>query len=173
MIIVPQTRTGEVIPETPMGPLTLLFSSTGLTQIKFGEISNLEPAGAPFEIAARELDAYFSGERIHFSVTLDPQGTTFQKRVWALLKTIPYGETRSYGQIARLLGDVGLARAVGRANGSNPIPIICPCHRVIGANGQLTGYRGGIHRKEFLLRLEDRSLRPDLFSHFEDTQSSS
>lgn len=173
MLIVPQNCTCGVISETPLGPLTLIFSSSGLTRIEFGAVSNYESAGTPFEVAAQELDAYFSGNLTRFSIKLDPHGTAFQKRVWTLLETIPYGETRSYGQLARLLGDVNLSRAVGGANGTNPIPIIYPCHRVIGANGQLTGYGGGIHRKETLLRLEARNTSPDLFSQFEDTQSPS
>ncbi len=173
MRIVPQNFTCGIISETPLGPLTLIFSSIGLTRILFGTMSGYEPAGISFEVAAQELDAYFSGKLSRFSVKLDPHGTTFQKRVWALLETIPYGETRSYGHLARLLGNVNLSRAVGRANGSNPIPIICPCHRVIGANGQLTGYGGGIHRKETLLQLETRNTSPDLFSQFGDTQSPS
>lgn len=173
MLIVSQNSTCGIISETPLGPLTLVFSSVGLTNIEFGTISNYEPAGIPFEEAAQELNAYFCGKLTRFSIKLDPYGTVFQKRVWTLLETIPYGETRSYGQLARLLGDANLSRAVGRANGSNPIPIIYPCHRVIGAHGQLTGYAGGIHRKEALLRLETRNTRPNLFSQFEDTQSPS
>ena len=173
MLIVPQNSTCGVIPKSPLGPLTLVFSSVGLTNIEYGAISDYEPAGIPFEAAAHELDAYFSGKLTRFSIKLDPHGTAFQKRVWTLLETIPYGETRSYGQLARILGDVNLSRAVGRANGSNPIPIVYPCHRVIGANGHLTGYGGGIHRKETLLRLEARNTSPDLFSQFEDTRSPS
>ncbi len=85
--------------------------------------------------------------------------------MWALLQTIPYGETRSYGHLARVLGDANLARAVGHANGSNPIPILYPCHRVVGSNRHLTGYRGGLHRKDILLQLEARHTRPELFRH--------
>lgn len=171
---VPKNFTGGIISETPVGPLTLIFSPLGLTRIQFESLSeDYEPAGTLFETAAQELAAYFAGELTRFSVPLAPCGTAFQKRVWALLPDIPYGETRSYGQLARLLGDSRLARAVGRANGSNPIPIIYPCHRVMGANGQLTGYSGGLHRKELLLHLEAGNTQADLFSHCEDTPRAS
>jgi len=169
MLTIPSKTKCGVIPETPVGPLTLIFSNQGLTEIQFGSASEYEPAGSNFLQASYELDAYFSGQLTHFSVNLDPSGTAFQRRVWALLETIPYGETRSYGQLAKMLGDVNLARAVGRANGTNPIPIMCPCHRVVGANGQLTGYRGGIHRKQILLNLEAQHIRPRLFSDPIDT----
>jgi len=102
----------------------------------------------------RELDAYFQGKLRAFSVPLAPRGTDFQKRVWIALTKIPYGETRSYGQQAHSIGQPAAVRAVGAANGKNPIGIIVPCHRVIGANGTLTGYAGGLHNKEFLLKLE-------------------
>ncbi len=132
-------------------------------RIQFGAISECESAGAPFDAAVKELAAYFLGKLDSFSVKLDVRGTAFQKRVWALLDTIPYGETRSYGELARRLGDVRLARAVGTANGANPIPIILPCHRVIGSTGQLTGYGGGLERKQTLLQLEAEYTGTDLF----------
>ena len=102
----------------------------------------------------RELDAYFRGELRAFTLPLAPQGTNFQKRAWSALTKIPYGETRSYGQQAHSIGSPAAVRAIGAANGKNPIGIIVPCHRVIGANGSLTGYAGGLHNKEFLLKLE-------------------
>jgi len=104
--------------------------------------------------AARQLQAYFAGELTQFQLPLDMQGTEFQKRVWNALQTIPYGETRSYRQIAELLEQPSAVRAVGAANGSNPIPIVVPCHRVIGANGKLVGYGGGLPLKRRLLDLE-------------------
>jgi methylated-DNA-[protein]-cysteine S-methyltransferase len=104
--------------------------------------------------AAEELDAYFAGELRQFSVPLDLRGTAFQRRVWQRLLEIPYGETRSYGYIARALGRPTAGRAVGRANGTNPVSIIVPCHRVIGADGRLVGYGGGLDRKKALLDLE-------------------
>lgn len=105
--------------------------------------------------ASTQLGEYFAGERSEFDLPLAPHGDDFQQRVWALLCEIPYGETRSYGQLARALGDVNLSQAVGWANGRNPISIIVPCHRVIGADGSLVGYAGGLDRKRFLLSLEE------------------
>ena len=102
----------------------------------------------------RELDAYFLGKLRAFTVPLAPQGTDFQKRAWIALTKIPYGETRTYGQQAQIAGQPSAVRAIGAANGKNPIGIIVPCHRVIGANGSLTGYAGGLHNKLFLLKLE-------------------
>jgi methylated-DNA-[protein]-cysteine S-methyltransferase len=102
----------------------------------------------------RELDAYFGGRLRCFTVALEPHGTEFQKKVWAALARIPFGETRTYGQQARAIGQPSAARAVGAANGRNPIGIVLPCHRVIGARGDLTGYAGGLEAKEFLLKLE-------------------
>ncbi len=112
-----------------------------------------------FEQITEELDEYFAGERTEFSVPLAPHGTEFQRRVWDALLTIPYGQTRSYGEIARQIGEPGweAARAVGAANGRNPIAIVVPCHRVIGADGSLVGYGGGLDRKKFLLGLENRA----------------
>jgi methylated-DNA-[protein]-cysteine S-methyltransferase len=110
------------------------------------------------EVAA-ELDAYFAGDLRQFSVPLDLRGTDFQRQVWQLLQSIPYGETRSYGQIASALGRPTASRAVGRANGTNPVAIIVPCHRVIGANGELVGYGGGLDRKQALLDLEANVLK--------------
>lgn len=107
----------------------------------------------------RQLHGYFSGELESFDLELSPQGTPFQQRVWKELLKIPYGETISYGELARRIGNPNASRAVGLANGSNPIPIIIPCHRVIGSNGKLTGYGGGLPIKERLLALEKRQLR--------------
>ncbi|BBY46359.1 methylated-DNA--[protein]-cysteine S-methyltransferase [Mycolicibacterium celeriflavum] len=107
-----------------------------------------------FPDAVEQLEAYFAGDRTEFELDLDLVGTDFQRRVWAALLTIPYGETRSYGEIARQIGSAGAFRAVGLANGHNPIGIIVPCHRVIGSNGSLTGYGGGLDRKRALLALE-------------------
>jgi methylated-DNA-[protein]-cysteine S-methyltransferase len=111
-----------------------------------------------FESVAVQLAEYFAGARHHFDLVLAPSGTEFQRRVWDVLSTIPYGETRSYGQVAATLGQPGSSRAVGLANGRNPISIIVPCHRVIGADGSLTGYGGGMARKRFLLDLERGTL---------------
>ncbi len=109
-----------------------------------------------FPRVVAQLEAYFSGELTDFDVALRPTGTSFQCRVWNALREIPYGETRSYGEIAQRIGQPTAARAVGMANGRNPIAIIVPCHRVIGANGDLTGYAGGLSAKRALLQLEAR-----------------
>jgi methylated-DNA-[protein]-cysteine S-methyltransferase len=111
-------------------------------------------ADLPFARACEQLEQYFAGERSEFDLELDMRGTDFQRSVWDALLTIPYGETRSYGEIASQLGRPDRARAVGTANGSNPVSIIVPCHRVIGADGSLTGYAGGLHRKRWLLEHE-------------------
>ena len=111
----------------------------------------------PFVEVIRQLDAYFAGDLQDFDVALDPQGTQFQQVVWQALTTIPYGSTCSYGAIAAAVGKPKASRAVGAANGQNPIPIIIPCHRVIGSTGKLTGFGGGIEAKVTLLSLEQRS----------------
>jgi methylated-DNA-[protein]-cysteine S-methyltransferase len=117
--------------------------------------AGLTPSPAPFREVAAQLEAYFAGELKEFTVPLAPSGTAFQLAVWTELTNIPYGSTVSYGDIARALGKRPVAaRAVGLANGANPISVIVPCHRVIGSDGSLTGYGGGLERKELLLRLE-------------------
>jgi methylated-DNA-[protein]-cysteine S-methyltransferase len=114
-----------------------------------------QPAGADaFADAAGQLEAYFAGELTEFDVDIRLNGTEFQRRVWAALRTVPYGETRSYGEIAAQIGSPGASRAVGLANGRNPVGIIVPCHRVIGSSGGLTGYGGGLDRKRALLAME-------------------
>lgn len=110
-----------------------------------------------------QLEEYFSGKRKTFSLPLNPKGTEFQKHIWSLLQEIPYGKTISYSKLALKAGDINLTRAVGPANGANKIAIVIPCHRVIGSNGKLTGYAGGLWRKEWLLNLERRDLQPELF----------
>ena len=152
--------------ETPMGRLFVVADEHGLRQVDFAD------AGAGSELpqpdpqwqhdpqrlrpACEQLRAYFAGRRQAFDLPLAPQGTPFQQQVWRALCEIPYGETISYGELARRIGKPTSSRAVGAANGQNPIAIIIPCHRVIGANGKLTGYAGGLHRKEFLLGHERR-----------------
>ena len=108
----------------------------------------------PFAVTRQQLSDYFTGALTQFDLPLSPQGTPFQKRVWAALKTIPYGATLSYGELAQQIGQPQAARAVGLANGRNPVSIIVPCHRVVGANGKLTGYGGGVERKQWLLNHE-------------------
>jgi methylated-DNA-[protein]-cysteine S-methyltransferase len=152
--------------ESPVGPLLLVADDSGLRRIDFvngrnpGEPDPLwhDDAEALRE-TVRQLRAYFAGELEGFDLTLAPQGTAFQLAVWNRLCDIPFGETISYGELARRIGNPNASRAVGLANGSNPIPIVIPCHRVIGSNGKLTGYGGGLPIKEKLLALERRQLR--------------
>jgi methylated-DNA-[protein]-cysteine S-methyltransferase len=151
---------------SPIGSLLLAADSTGLREITFPKNSIPAPAqsgwtedSSAFSDIIRQLRAYFAGELEIFNLLLSPQGTPFQQRVWKELCHIPYGETISYGQLATRIGNPNASRAVGLANGSNPIPIIIPCHRVIGSNGKLTGYGGGLPIKEKLLALERRQLR--------------
>ncbi len=118
-----------------------------------------ESTHGPVGEAMRQLREYFAGARIEFDLPLAPEGTEFQRSVWRRLQEIPYGETISYGELARRIGNPQASRAVGAANGSNPIPIVIPCHRVIGSNGKLTGFGGGLPVKEALLALETRQLR--------------
>ena len=147
----------EHVIQSPVGPLTLTGTEDALTRLSFG--GGQAGAGSPspaLELAARALEEYFAGVRREFTVPLAPVGTAFQLAVWSALREIPYGATASYRDIAVRLGKPGGAVAVGQANSRNPIPIIIPCHRIIGAGGQLVGYTGGLEIKRFLLRLEER-----------------
>ena len=142
--------------ESPVGRLLLAADEKGLRQLLFrgkpekGWREDPEALAEP----VRQLRAYFAGELHDFDVPLAPEGTPFQLRVWRELRNIPYGQTISYGELARRIGSPNGSRAVGLANGANPISIVVPCHRVIGSNGKLTGYGGGIENKELLLALE-------------------
>ena len=140
---------------SPLGPLTLSGTEGALTGIAFGVIREGEERPSPvLEQAARELEKYFAGAMRAFTVPLSPEGTEFQKKVWEALRAIPYGTTASYGDIAARIGKPGGAIAVGQANSKNLIPIIIPCHRVIGSGGKLVGYTGGLHIKRALLAVE-------------------
>ena len=142
--------------ETPIGTLGLVGSDAGLSRVRWSA-QGLEPGGgcAALDEAAAQLRAYFAGELIAFDLPLDLGGTDFQRQCWLALATIPYGQTVSYGEQARRLGlGPDTARAVGAANGQNPVPVVLPCHRVIGADGSLTGFGGGLHLKRFLLEHE-------------------
>ena len=145
--------------ESPIDGLLLHGEGDTLVAIDFGAEPVPDETSDVLEDAAAQLQEYFAGERREFDLPLAARGTAFQQRVWAALAKIPYGQTMSYGQVAARLGLVpGASRAVGSANGSNPIPIVVPCHRVIGANGTLTGFGGGIDRKRTLLALESPGL---------------
>lgn len=152
---------------SPVGNLTLVANDHGLTAILWENDDPKRVRLSPLEEntthpvlleAERQLRDYFAGRLKKFSLKLDFAGTEFQKKVWAALLTIPFGETRSYAQIAKQVGSPKAVRAVGAANGRNPISIVAPCHRVIGSNGKLTGFAGGLTAKELLLRLESNGL---------------
>ena len=155
---------------TPIGNLLLAADTQGLREVWFetGRHQKTpdptwrhEPAKLAF--ARQQLEEYFAGERQHFDIPLRPLGTPFQVTVWYALAKIPYGTTISYGELARRIGQPQAMRAVGAANGRNPLPIVLPCHRVIGSDGSLTGFGGGLPTKRFLLSMEDRVLHGDLF----------
>jgi methylated-DNA-[protein]-cysteine S-methyltransferase len=143
--------------DSPLGELLLVGDGESLLRLGFASAEPPPPAredGGAFAPVIEQLEQYFAGERRAFDVPLDLRGSDFQRSVWSALLEIPYGATASYGEIARRVGRPGKARAVGRANGSNPVAVIVPCHRVIGADGTLTGYGGGMERKRALLDLE-------------------
>ncbi len=139
--------------ETPIGPLTLVADGEALVEARFGGFPIFHESPV-LDMAERELKEYFSRQRFAFDAPLAPQGTPFQLRVWEEVRKIPYGETRAYIDIARALGNEKACRAVGRANNRNPLPLFVPCHRVIGRDGALVGYAGGLAAKKWLLRLE-------------------
>jgi len=160
------------IAESPIGPLTIGATDHGVRFVMWHDDQRPMPeagkagegATVIVEATRRQLDEYFRGERTEFDLPLDPAGTPFQHAAWGALRTIAYGSTISYGEQARRLGDVRKARAVGAANGRNPIGIIVPCHRVVGANGSLTGFAGGLASKAWLLDHERRVLDAALTS---------
>jgi methylated-DNA-[protein]-cysteine S-methyltransferase len=157
--------------DSPVGPLLLAGTAHALTRLHFQAgphalrpAKGWQPAATPFAQVQAQLMEYFCGARRSFLLPLAPEGTPFQLKVWQALSVIPYGETLSYGELARRLGVSGGARAVGLANGANPLPIVVPCHRVIGADGALTGFGGGLHIKRALLALEGAACAVDLFA---------
>lgn len=153
----------RTVMESPIGFLELTEENGAVTKICFMKNCKCAQGEYPggqnneseiLKEAVLQLEEYFAGERKEFSVPLAPHGTEFQKKIWEVLTQIPYGETRSYGEIAQMAGNPKACRAVGMANHNNPIPILIPCHRVIGKNGKLTGYAGGLEKKTALLELE-------------------
>jgi methylated-DNA-[protein]-cysteine S-methyltransferase len=141
--------------ETPIGALGLVGSEAGLSRVRWSAKGLQDDSCAVLDDAAAQLEAYFAGELTAFDLPLDLGGSEFQRRCWLALATIPYGQTVSYGEQARRIGlGPDSARAVGAANGQNPLPVVLPCHRVIGADGSLTGFGGGLHLKRFLLEHE-------------------
>ena len=158
-------RTHTVL-DSPIGPLTVVREGAVLVRVLFDRpgsppepvlIGTRDDAG--FDDLGRQLAEYFAGERTGFDVAWRAEGNDLQRGVWQLMTRIPYGQTRSYGDLARDLGDRTLAQAVGTACGRNPLPVVIPCHRVVGADGSLVGFGGGLHRKRFLLDLEQRGER--------------
>lgn len=160
----PSSPSAVAIVQTAIGPLRLSATPQGLSCVEFDAPAAEDPsvrgtdpgAARVLRKAIDQIERYFKGALTHFALPLAPVGTDFQKRVWKQLGMIPYGSTTTYGAIARSLGDPNATRAVGLANGSNPIPIVVPCHRVIGADGGLTGFGGGLERKRWLLDHERR-----------------
>lgn len=151
---------------SPIGELTLIGDGDALTALCLPTHRHRPPLApdartdaAPFHEVVAQLEAYFGGDRQDFDLPLAPRGTAFQQQVWEALRGIAYGTTTTYGDLARSIGNPGAVRAVGLANGRNPIPIILPCHRVVGADGSLTGYGGGLDAKRALLDLESRGAR--------------
>jgi len=156
-------RTSFAVIDSPVGPLTLVADEDELIGLYFANASlaTAQPPGwvrdeRRLRPAALQLTEYFAGKRTRFDLPLAPRGTPFQRAVWAALLEIPFGETASYGELARAIGKPSASRAVGAANGRNPLSIVIPCHRVIGADGSMTGYGGEISRKRILLDLEAR-----------------
>jgi methylated-DNA-[protein]-cysteine S-methyltransferase len=165
--------------ESPVGKLLLAADEMGLRYLMFAEGRELarpkpewRESQKPLSETMRQLRAWFAGELHDFDLPLEPEGPVFHVRVWRELCNIPYGETISYGELARRVGSPNASRAVGRANGANPIAIVIPCHRVIGSNGKLTGYGGGLPRKEFLLALERKQMQLPLAASAASTTTS-
>ena len=159
----------HTIVDSPIGALTLVAEDGALVGLHMDRqrhapdpLTHGAADPAVFGELTAQLDAYFAGGLTEFDVPVRLHGTAFQRRVWERLRDIPYGETISYGELAARVGSPGAARAVGLANGRNPVAIVVPCHRVIGADGSLTGYGGGIDRKRWLLALETEGARPRL-----------
>ncbi|WP_369765890.1 methylated-DNA--[protein]-cysteine S-methyltransferase [Flavobacterium sp. WC2429] len=150
--------------KTPLGIATIIGDENGVSVISVAdEAEVLKEIPAILQEAVSQLNAYFDGERTSFDFKLNPKGTDFQKKVWNALLEIPYGKTRTYLEQSKLLGDVKAIRAVASANGKNPLWVVVPCHRVIGSDGSLTGYAGGLWRKKWLLEHENPSAQQSLF----------
>ena len=151
--------------KTPLGIIEICGTSAGIRSVSFTEMSEVEIEDTPetLEECKRQLLGYFQGTLKEFSLFLDPQGTPFQKRVWSRLQDVGYGRTSTYAEQTKALGDPKAIRAVAAANGKNPIAIIIPCHRVIGSDGILTGYAGGLWRKKWLLEHENPPAQKSLF----------
>lgn len=144
--------------DSPLGPIAITATDQGISSVYFRQTEHADQPNQHTTACADQLEEYFSGARLQFDLTLDVKGTAFQQQVWQALQQIPYGQVASYRDIATSINNPKAVRAVGAANGKNPVSIIVPCHRVIGANGSLTGYAGGLERKQHLLQLEAKAL---------------
>jgi len=144
--------------DSPLGPIAISATDQGISSVYFRQPEHVDQPNQHTMSCARQLREYLAGSRQRFAVTLDVKGTDFQQQVWQALQQIPYGQVASYRDIATSINNPKAVRAVGAANGKNPVSIIVPCHRVIGANGSLTGYAGGLERKQHLLQLEAKAL---------------
>uniref|UniRef100_A0A486XRT6 Methylated-DNA--protein-cysteine methyltransferase n=1 Tax=Rheinheimera sp. BAL341 TaxID=1708203 RepID=A0A486XRT6_9GAMM len=142
--------------DSPLGPVKISATATGISEVLFSDRQGNDRPSALTELAAQQLQAYFNGTLLQFNLPLAASGTAFQQQVWQALTRIAFGQTCSYADIARRINNEKAVRAVGAANGRNPIAIVVPCHRVIGANGTLTGYAGGLDKKAWLLKHEQR-----------------
>lgn len=148
--------------DSPLGPILLAGDTNGLRHVTLSQDgaatephADWQPAyGGELDEAARQLEKYFEGKLKSFALKLNPEGTAFQRRVWEELGRIPYGQTRTYGEVAEAIGQPSAMRAVGGASGANPLPVVIPCHRVLGSDGSLTGFTAGLANKEALLKLE-------------------
>lgn len=151
--------------KSPIGVLEITGNEKGISAVQFTEETNIPSILIPncLQDCVTQLNAYFAGERNQFSVTLQPQGTEFQKQVWQSIQEIPFGNTRSYKEQSHALKNPKAIRAIANANGKNPILILIPCHRIIGSEGNLTGYAGGLARKKWLLNFEAKNKQLDLF----------
>lgn len=151
---------GWTVLDTPIGPLSVESDRSGVRRVRFGAVTEAHAGSdhdAVLDGVAGELERYFAGALTEFTVPLsDPGGSPFERAVWREMTLIPYGDTRTYGEVAAAVGDPGAARAVGVACNRNPIPVIVPCHRIVGAGGKLVGFGGGLPRKRHLLELEAR-----------------
>lgn len=150
---------------TPLGVLNIEGNTAGISRVAFTDASEIDTSEIPSELedAVLQLKEYFAGKRKEFDLSLTPEGTKFQKKVWDHLQNIAFGRTKSYQQMANELGDPKVIRAAASANGKNPIAIVIPCHRVIGSDGSLTGYAGGLDRKKWLLAHESPVTQGELF----------
>ena len=154
--------------DSPIGDLSLAVDDTGLCRVSFGVVDDIEPATVPDPLLVEtqeQVKAYFAGDRTDFDLPLSVRGgSAFERAVWQQLLRIPYGEMQTYGDVAKAVGDAGAARAVGVACNRNPLPLVVPCHRVVGAGGKMVGFGGGIPRKRHLLELEARVAFENLWS---------